>query len=78
MADLIGFDLNIYKERQAKQKKYCLHCGRELVSWQTKFCSSSCSATYNNLKRCPMPEESKKLISEKLKNYYNIPINRIN
>lgn len=78
MADLIGFDLNIYKERQAKQKKYCLHCGRELVSWQTKFCSNSCSATYNNLKRCPMPEESKKLISEKLKNYYNIPINRIN
>lgn len=53
MANLVGFDLSIYKERQSKPKKYCLQCGKELIGWQTKFCSSSCSATYNNLRRGP-------------------------
>ena len=42
IATLIGFDLSIYKQRK---KKYCLHCDKELVSGQKKFCSLSCAAT---------------------------------
>ena len=41
----IGFDFNTYKNRK---KRYCLFCGRELKRGQTKFCSCSCSAKYNN------------------------------
>ena len=48
IASLIGFDLSIYKQRK---KRYCLYCGKELVTGQKKFCSCSCSATYNNIKR---------------------------
>lgn len=29
----------------------CLYCGKELIKWQKKFCSNSCSASYNNPKR---------------------------
>lgn len=39
------------KEKKEQQKKFCVNCGKELGKWQTKFCSSSCSATYNNLQR---------------------------
>ena len=63
IANEIGFDLNIYKERK---KKYCLNCGKELKNGQYKFCSCSCSATYNNLLREFMSEETKKKISETL------------
>lgn len=48
IASLIGFDLSIYKQRK---KKYCLHCGKELVIGQKKFCSRSCSSSYNNSHR---------------------------
>lgn len=34
--------------RQPKNK-YCKNCGKLLILWQEKFCSRSCSATYNNL-----------------------------
>ena len=34
-----------------KEKIYCLCCGKELSKWQKKFCSSSCSAKFNNKKR---------------------------
>ena len=63
IANEIGFDLNVYKERK---KKYCLTCGKELKKGQNKFCSSSCSATYNNALR-EVSEETKKKISESLK-----------
>lgn len=39
--------LSFKKEKQ----KYCLNCGKELVNEQTKFCSNSCAAKYNNSKR---------------------------
>lgn len=76
IATLIGFDLSIYKQRK---KKYCLHCGKELILGQKKFCSLSCAATYNNLKRGPRPEEIKKKISNTLiKKYSNDQQNNIN
>lgn len=76
IASLIGFDLSVYKQRK---KKYCLHCGKELVSGQKKFCSLSCAATYNNLKRGPRSEEIKKKISNTLiKKYSNDQRNGIN
>lgn len=31
------------------KKKYCLVCGKELKKGQYKFCSHSCSASYNNI-----------------------------
>ena len=48
LAEQIGFDFNIYKERK---KRYCLECGKELKSDQHKFWSNSCSASYNNKNR---------------------------
>lgn len=48
IAEEIGFDFSLYKNRK---KRYCLNCGKELHGDQKKFCSSSCSATYNNKKR---------------------------
>jgi hypothetical protein len=43
---------------------YCLNCGKESV---TKFCNKSCSASYNNKRRLPRTEESKKKTSDSLK-----------
>lgn len=68
IASLIGFDLSIYKQRK---KKYCLHCGKELVSGQKKFCSYSCSAIYNNIKRGPRTEETKNKIKNSLIEKYH-------
>ena len=48
IAEEIGFDFNVYKERK---KRYCLQCGKELHKGQKKFCSSSCAAKYNNKSR---------------------------
>lgn len=67
IANEIGFDLNIYKERK---KKFCLNCGKELKKGQNKFCSSSCAASFNNKKRGKRSEETKKKISESLKSKY--------
>lgn len=71
LAEEVGFDLSIYKERQSKPKKYCLQCGKELTGSQNKFCSNSCAATYNNLRRNPRTEESKKRTSDSIKLYYD-------
>lgn len=65
IAEEIGFDFNVYKERK---KRYCLQCGKELHKGQKKFCSSSCAAKYNNK---PLTEETKKKISESLKKNKN-------
>lgn len=67
IANEIGFDLNVYKERK---KKFCLNCGKELKKRQNKFCSSSCAASFNNKKRGERSEETKKKISESLKLKY--------
>jgi hypothetical protein len=32
----------------AKEKKYCLNCKKEVIDKRNTFCCSSCSATYNN------------------------------
>ena len=63
IAQEVGFDLTWYKE---KKKRFCKNCGKELVRGQTKFCSCSCSATYNNAGRT-QKEETKEKIREKLK-----------
>lgn len=65
IAKIIGFDFEIYK---ARKKRYCLQCGKELKRNQKKFCSSSCSAKYNNGK---LTDECKKKISESLKKYHS-------
>lgn len=36
------------KERKEANVKFCAKCGKKLERGQTKFCSSSCSAKYNN------------------------------
>lgn len=60
IANAVGFDINSYKK-----KKYCLNCGKEIVNkWGSKFCSSSCSATFNNKKRS---HDIYERISKKLK-----------
>lgn len=66
IANEINFDLNVYKQRK-HPTHFCLNCGKELKNKKNKFCCSSCSATYNNLKRPPMSDETKKKISEALK-----------
>ena len=56
---------------KTNNKLYCLQCGNELTGYQKKFCSSSCAATYNNLRRKPRTKESRELVSNILKTYYN-------
>lgn len=66
VADEIGFDLNVYKN---KEKKYCLECGKELEKSQIKFCCKSCAVTYNNKQRDKSVYEkvASKLRKEKIK-----------
>lgn len=47
------------------EKRYCLECGKELKTGQKKFCSSSCSAKFNNRGR-KHSEETKNKISRTL------------
>jgi len=47
-----------------------LNCNKPLKSGQTKFCSNSCSAKYNN-KRRKLSQETKDKISNGLKSHYN-------
>lgn len=70
MANLVGFDLSVYKERQRKSKKHCLYCGKELSGCQKKFCSNSCAATYNNFKREPRSNDYKIKMSNTIKQVY--------
>ena len=71
IAQEIGFDLNTYKIRKQKPKRYCLECGKELIKkTNEKFCSSSCAALYNNRRKGSQTEDTKKKISESLKKYY--------
>ena len=63
VAEQIGFDFNIYKERR---KKYCLYCGSEIIGdYRKKFCNKSCAAKYNNKGRIHS-EETKRKIAETL------------
>lgn len=42
---------NEFFSKKRKEKKFCLKCGKELKYGQHKFCSNSCSASYNNKNR---------------------------
>lgn len=59
-----------YKEwaesKKSNKNTKCLNCGKELKRGQYKFCSSSCSATFNNLKRGKKSVEEKEKISKSL------------
>ena len=70
VAEEIGFDLNDFKEKR-HPKKYCKQCGKLLTGQQTKFCSSSCAASYNNKLRGPMKEETKQKIRESSKIHFD-------
>lgn len=65
---VVGFDINIYKERRKCKPRFCLNCDKPLTGkYQIKFCSHKCAAEYNNKKREEMSEETKKKISKTLK-----------
>lgn len=52
IAESVGFDLNLYKERKKKPTRYCKECGKEIISkWAKDFCCSACAAKYNNKHR---------------------------
>jgi len=65
------------KEKNSKEyyknPHYCKQCGK-LIDYEHRkniFCCSSCAASYNNMRRSPRSEESRKKISESLKKYHN-------
>lgn len=69
IAKEIGFDIDIFNKNRTNRRgepKKCLCCGKLLKYGQKKFCSNSCSATYNNKLRI-VSEDTKKKISESLK-----------
>ena len=61
IADSVGFDLNIYKERRKKPKKFCEWCNKELNNKQYKFCSHSCCASYSTPNRIVSEETKNKI-----------------
>lgn len=58
IANEIGFDFSLYKD---KKKRFCAECGKELKPGQKKFCSSSCSAKFNNKGRHQTKETRDKI-----------------
>lgn len=64
----INWEKWLISKAQGK-KMYCLNCGKELKRGQFKFCSLSCSATYNNKQRQPkigaVKSINKKVVKEK-------------
>ena len=70
LANIVGYDLSIYKERRKKIIKYCKKCGKPLCKSQKLFCSESCAAKYNNMKRGKMSEKQKQQISQTLREGY--------
>jgi hypothetical protein len=72
LSEKVGFDLNFYSETRKVNSKICLHCGKEFIPKDKiqKFCSQSCSASYNNKRRNIENTESRRKQSESLKKYY--------
>lgn len=59
----LNFDFEQHlKDLKDSKRRFCLNCGKELNEGQKKFCSSSCSATYNNKHRV-LSEEAKQNIA---------------
>ena len=52
----------------------CLSCSNILTKWQKKFCSKSCSATYNNGNRAPRSIESRRKTSIAVKKVMGNPL----
>lgn len=73
LAEYVGFDLKIYKQRykqdHLKKLNKCLNCGK--LTNNNKFCSRSCSATYNNKLRGALSDNTKNKIKQTLNRYYN-------
>ena len=65
----VGIDILTVIHENKNKKKYCLQCGKLLNQKQSKFCSSSCAATYNNHRR-EHTEKTKQKISETLLRRY--------
>lgn len=57
------------------KNKFCLLCGKELKKTQKKFCSSSCSAKFNNVGR-KHSEETKRKISKSLVKANNVVVRK--
>lgn len=60
------------KELYYQNPKHCLYCGKIIPfekRSESKFCNSSCAASYNNKLRAPRTDESKKKTSDTLKKY---------
>ena len=65
----LNFDFDLHIQKQ-KHIRVCKNCGKILKKGQKKFCSCSCSATYNNILREPKSENTRKKISDSLKIYH--------
>lgn len=64
-----GIDLvKVIEDNNIVKTVTCLYCGKEFTPKYegNKFCSSSCAASYNNIRRKPVTDETKKRISESL------------
>jgi hypothetical protein len=59
------------RAKDKKQINHCIVCNEETLN--PKFCSHSCSAAYNNLKRKPRTKKSKEVTSTSLLKLHNKP-----
>lgn len=76
IAESVGFDLNIYKERRKKPKRFCKFCNIELNNEQHVFCSHSCNAKYNNKNRVVSEETKNKIRKTLISKSLNKPISK--
>lgn len=74
-----GYEYKYFSNAETKYNdnpKFCKECSEKIIFDKriNDFCSSKCSATYNNKLRLPYSDEMKEKISISLKNYFgNIP-----
>ena len=64
----LNFDFDLHIQKQ-KHIRVCKNCGKILKKGQKKFCSCSCSATYNNILREPKSENTRKKIGNDIRVY---------
>lgn len=68
-----SFGIDIVNFLKNKNKVFCLQCGKEICGkdkHRRKFCSSSCSAKYNNSLRGPVSDEQKEKTRQTIRNKY--------
>lgn len=71
-----GVDVS-HLEKKEKENKNCLQCGKIIIKYGKKFCSRSCSISYNNIKR-KLTLKTKKKISQSLKKFNSNKITNSN